>query len=75
VQILIQHGADVTARDETYSTPLHVAASLPFTGNIVRMLLSLGANVGAKDDRGRTPYQIASSRGLFEISGLLLSDV
>jgi ankyrin repeat protein len=71
VRILIQHGADVTARDETHSTPLHLAASSAFTGSILRLLLSHGPNVGAKDDRGRTPFQIASARGLSEIAELL----
>jgi len=38
VQELINHGADVTAWDETHSTPLHLSSSKA-SANVVRRLI------------------------------------
>ena len=61
VKLLIDNGADVTAQDETHSTPLHLAA---FSGSVeaVRLLIECGADVTAQDQRYRTPLHLASSR-------------
>jgi ankyrin repeat protein len=61
VQLLIKHGADVTAQDKTLSTPLHLAA---FSGSFetVRLLLDHGAGVRALDESHKTPLHLASSQ-------------
>ena len=58
VRLLMEQGADVTAKDKSLSTPLHLASSL---GNpeIVRLSIERGADITAKDGRHRTPLHIA----------------
>ena len=60
VRQLIDHGADVAARDETRLTPLHLAV---FSGSfeIVRLLIERGADVTAQDGCNATPLHFASS--------------
>jgi hypothetical protein len=53
VNLLIEHGADIEARDQEDATPLMRAAAFGQTG-IVRALLDHGANVRAKDKYGNT---------------------
>ena len=61
VKLLIDHGADVTAQDETQSTPLHLASS--FGGaETVRLLIENDADIAAQDKHRRTPLHLASSR-------------
>ena len=61
VKLLIDNGADVTAQDETGSTPLHLASS--FGGaETARVLIKHGADVTARDGNRRTPLHLASSR-------------
>ncbi|KAH9035978.1 ankyrin repeat-containing domain protein [Lactarius hengduanensis] len=61
VRLLIGHGADVTAQDETKSTPLHLAASFG-SAETVRLLIKHGADVTAQDGNFRTPLHLASFR-------------
>ncbi|KAH9011723.1 ankyrin repeat-containing domain protein, partial [Lactarius deliciosus] len=61
VRLLIDHGADVTARDETHSMPLHLASSWG-RAETVRLLIGRGADVTAQDGNHRTPLHLASSR-------------
>jgi cytohesin len=56
---LLEHGADVSARLDYSSTPLHKAA-LYGTVEVMRVLLVHGANVGAKDKEGRTPLHVTA---------------
>ena len=60
VRLLIEHGADVTAKDEASSTPLHLASA---QGSVksVRLLIEHGADVAAQDENHRTPLHLASS--------------
>ena len=60
MRLLIEHGVDVTARDESHSTALHLASSFGRL-EIVRLLLEHGADVTAQDVSGRTPLHLASS--------------
>lgn len=72
IQNLLSGGADIHERNETGSTPLHLAV---FSGSeeIVRMLLDAGANPNAQDLKGVTPLNTARSfNGLEEISKILL---
>ena len=59
-QVLLEHGADVTSRDDTHSTPLHLAASNPDL-EIVRLLIKHGADVNARNRNNFTPLHLASS--------------
>ena len=67
---LLDHGADVNARDDGLSTPLHVAAQNGWV-EVVRVLLEYGASVGAEDKGGKTAFQLASSKGYTDIIKLL----
>lgn len=60
VQLLIENGADVTARDEACVTPLHLASS---QGSLetVQLLIESGADVAARDTSNRTPLHLALS--------------
>jgi ankyrin repeat protein len=63
VKLLIDHGADATARDESQSTPLHlVSESSLGSGEAVQLLIEHGADVTAIDGNQRTPLHLASSR-------------
>ena len=70
-RLLLEHGADVNARENDRFTPLHAAAQNG-TVEVVRVLLEYGANVGAEDGGGRTPLQVASSNDHDEVVKLLL---
>jgi hypothetical protein len=67
MQLLIEHGANVNARDRDQVTPLHQWSS---TGNhkAVRQLIEHGADVNARDQAHSTPLHNASSVGILELS-------
>ena len=58
MRLLIDHGANVAAQDETHSTPLHLAA---FWCNVpaVQLLIEHGDDVLAQDGNNRTPLHLA----------------
>jgi ankyrin repeat protein len=60
VRLLIDHGVDVTAKDKSLSTPLHLASSLGIP-EIVQLLIERGADITARDASRRTPLHLASS--------------
>ena len=63
ITLLLQHGADVNAADETLQTPLHLAAgpnSRPPSAETINPLLEGGAEVNAKDQEGNTPLHMAA---------------
>ena len=62
VKLLINYGADVTTQDETFRTPLHLAA---FSGSTetVQILIEHGADVTAQDETFRTPLHLAAFSG------------
>ena len=57
----IANGADVNAKDESESTPLHSAALFGHK-EIVELLIAKGSNVNAKDDVGDTPVDLADNK-------------
>ena len=64
MQLLIEHGADVHARDESQSTPLHMASSSPSWEGVqttVRLLIEKGASVNVYDKTHETPLHRLSS--------------
>ena len=60
VQVLLEHGADATARDDTHSTPLHLVSSMG-SPKIARLLIEHGADVTARNGTQSTPLHLASS--------------
>lgn len=60
VRLLIEQGADVTAKDKSLSTPLHLASSLGIP-EIVRLLIERGADITAENESRRTPLHLASA--------------
>ena len=66
VQLLVDAGAELEARDRHGSTPLHSAISNTNL-SVIRALLDVGADVEARDRRGHTPLHttLFSAMGLF----------
>ena len=59
VRLLVEQGADVTAKDKSSSTPLHLASSFG-TPEIVRLLIERGVDITAEDESRKTPLHLAS---------------
>jgi len=57
VRLLVEHGADVNARDKWDQTPLHLTE----VNNLTHTLLALGADVRLRDQWGRTPLHNAAA--------------
>ena len=70
-QLLLDWGAEVTAREPWCKTPLFVAANLGRT-EMVKMLLQSGADCNAMDITKYTALHYAALRGHSEIVQLLL---
>jgi ankyrin repeat protein len=59
-QLLIDHGADVRAADNSGETPLHLAAEAGLNSRaIAELLIAKGAPVNARSDSGCTPLHNA----------------
>ncbi|KAH8982527.1 ankyrin repeat-containing domain protein [Lactarius akahatsu] len=78
VQFLLQHGADVNARQEDLSTPLHLAADwgdFESEGNcssLVQLFLEHGAEVNSRDKQGSTALHHTLLRQGINVARLLL---
>jgi len=66
----IANGADVNAKDESESTPLHSAALFGHK-EIAELLIAKGANVNAKNDGGETPLDWAIEKNHTATADLL----
>jgi len=72
IEAVRQHlaaGADVNAKNQNGSTPLHRAAIT----EIAELLIAKGADVNAKMDNGLTPLHYAAVEGRKEITELLIA--
>ncbi|KAH0608836.1 uncharacterized protein H6S33_001064 [Morchella sextelata] len=70
-RLLIDHGADVSARDSGQKTPLHEALERGHL-EIARLLIDHGADVSAKSSYQSTPLHEAAEEGYLEIARLLI---
>ena len=82
VRIMLERGADATARDDNLKTPLHFAMTDGYSAptdysadpEVVRLLLENGAEVNAADEHGNTPLISVSSDPRPEVTELLLAE-
>jgi len=72
VLFLLQHGADVDAKDKREFTPLHYAAEKGYA-EIAELLIEKGANVNATDTNKETPLHIAVLCGHKDVALALLA--
>jgi ankyrin repeat protein len=70
-QLLVEHGADLTARDNNGCCPLHFA-SLSGYMELVQFLVEYGADPTAQDKDGWTPLHSASKNGHVDVVRLLV---
>ena len=77
--MLIERGADLTAKDEDGSTPLHLASAPQKVSyfpqeqvELVHVLLDHGADVNSRSNDGSTPFCLASRHGHTEIVQVLV---
>lgn len=73
VRLLVDHGANVNARQHQGWTPLHAAAQNG-DGEIVKMLLEKGADRQARADNNQTALDLAMIRGDAATVALLESE-
>src|SRR3990172_415278 len=71
INILLDHGADIEARDNNDFTSLHYAVSNGHQATVA-FLLDHGANIEAQGNRDHTPLHIAAANGHQAIVALLL---
>ena len=64
MQLLIEKGADINARNKQDLTPLHIAVSKGHI-KIIELLVSKEADTNIKDERGRTAIQLAERHKSF----------
>lgn len=70
IELLLEHGADINAKNDRGATPLYRAIA---SAAIVDYLVKRGATVDAKDNLGRTPLHWAASEGFAESCEVLLA--
>ncbi|XP_078608945.1 death-associated protein kinase 1-like [Branchiostoma floridae x Branchiostoma japonicum] len=70
-ELLIEHKAEVDARDGYGRTPLHVA-SMNGQTEVAELLIEHKAEVDARDDDDLTPLHLASVYGKTEVAELLI---
>jgi len=71
VKLLLRHGANVDAEDNSENSPLH-RAIYSGHGEVARLLIEAGADAQARNHAGNTPVQMAAFAGLPEVIKLLV---
>jgi ankyrin repeat protein len=69
-RVLIDHGANVNARERYHYAPIHFSSENGHLG-IAKLLLERGADVNALNCHGQTPYQTSVVWGHREVADLL----
>ena len=70
-RLLLEHGAELEARNADGETPLHRAAR-DGRGAVAKALIEAGAEPNAADHAGQTPLHEASQGGQLEVAKMLL---
>jgi ankyrin repeat protein len=65
-RLLLERGANIEARNDAGSTPLHLAA-MHCQVDVARVLIEAGADVNARSNSGATPLHDASCRDVAEL--------
>ena len=73
ITMLLEKGADIHARNEDLSTPLHPAALLGHT-EAAELLLENGIDINARDYKGETSLHFAAFLGQSETVDLLIQN-
>jgi len=71
IHILLEHGANLEARDKDGYTALHMAL-LSMNVGLARSLVELGANTTAQNYYGSTPLHLALRNGHLEVAHFLI---
>jgi ankyrin repeat protein len=72
VQLLLDQGADIEAKNELFATPLHIAVWAGYQDIVELLLLDNKANIEAKYADGISPLHVAVLKGYRSIVELLL---
>lgn len=67
VQVLLEKGADVNARDVNRETPLHLALRYD-CGRVIWLLIEHGSDVNALDKFGRTSLDTVIEKGFYSLT-------
>jgi len=59
IELLLEYGAESSAKDSQSQTALHYASISGHTGDILGLLISHGAELQARGNLGRTPLHLA----------------
>lgn len=73
IELLLEKGADMTAKDIWGGSPLETAAE---SGNVpaLKLLMAKGADPRCRNNTGRTALESAVRKGQFEVVELLIED-
>ncbi|KAL8856097.1 MAG: hypothetical protein Q9178_007292 [Gyalolechia marmorata] len=63
IEILVDHGADLTAQNDAGESFIHTFLYRGFDNNLVSLLVRLGVPVNTPDAEGRTALHIAAHKG------------
>ncbi|XP_058800378.1 protein fem-1 homolog A [Phymastichus coffea] len=69
VKLLLECGAHVNARNESRSTPLHIASNVyNFQNSLIKLLLDYGAHLDVPNKAGDIPARLISSNSLNNVN-------
>lgn len=72
LSLLLEHGAQLEARDAEGLTPLFLAAGFNDGNNCLTLLLEHGADINARAPEGHTPLMSATTNGMLNNAKVML---